>query len=220
MSNLRSGSRVLEIGCGTGQVSVPLAELGVDLVAVERGSHLAAHTRHNLAPFPNARVEAGAFEEWPLPEEPFDAVICVNAFHWLDPNVRFVKSFAALREGGVLTILHAHHVRGGTPGFFEAAQPLYVKAGLGDATFRLPAPDELAPSYPELTSAQRQSFEIPMTLSTAGYVGWLETDSMIATLDELSRRAFLGDMRQLIAGDFHGEVARNWLYEVISVKNV
>ena len=34
---LDTGCRVLEIGCGTGQLSVPLALRGVELVAVELG---------------------------------------------------------------------------------------------------------------------------------------------------------------------------------------
>jgi SAM-dependent methyltransferase len=220
MSDVYPGSRVLEIGCGTGQASVLLAECGVELVAVERGPQLAERARRNLESYPNAHVDVGSFEDWPLPEQPFDAVVCVNAFHWLDPEVRFTKAFAALRTGGALTIAHAHHVRGGTPGFFEATQPLYVKAGLSDGSFRLPAPHEIAPAYPDLTAAHRRNFEIPMTLSTEGYVGWLKTDSLILSLDASARSEFLRGMQQLIDAEYHGEVARNWLYEVISVKSV
>jgi 16S rRNA A1518/A1519 N6-dimethyltransferase RsmA/KsgA/DIM1 with predicted DNA glycosylase/AP lyase activity len=91
LSNLHAGSRALEIGCGTGQLSVPLAEHGMDLVAVELGGRLAALARRNLARLPNARVEAGAFEDWPLSTQMFDAVLAANAFHWLDPNVRLSK---------------------------------------------------------------------------------------------------------------------------------
>jgi sugar phosphate isomerase/epimerase len=179
-SNLRSGSRVLEIGCGTGQLSVPLAQRGVELTAVERGPQLAERARSNLATLPNAHVDVSAFEEWPLPRDAFDAVVCANAFHWLDPEIRISKSFAALRTGGVLTILHTHHVRGGTPGFFAATQPLYVNAGLSDGTFTLPAPDEIAPSYPELASAQRRRFEIPAEIDPAWW--WTPGEVDVASL--------------------------------------
>jgi 2-polyprenyl-3-methyl-5-hydroxy-6-metoxy-1,4-benzoquinol methylase len=40
LSKLHNGSRVLEIGCGTGQLSVPLAQHGIDLVAIELGPTL------------------------------------------------------------------------------------------------------------------------------------------------------------------------------------
>src|SRR6516164_9230671 len=109
LSRLHSGSRVLEIGCGTGQLSVPLARLGVELVAVELGPNLAAIARDNLTEFPSARVEVSGFEEWQLPAEPFDLVVSASAFHWIDPEVGFPKAALALKPGAVLTIVHAHH---------------------------------------------------------------------------------------------------------------
>ncbi len=49
MARLRSGSRVLEIGCGTEQATRPLAERGYKVVAVEIGPELAALARRKLA---------------------------------------------------------------------------------------------------------------------------------------------------------------------------
>jgi SAM-dependent methyltransferase len=131
---LHSGSSVLEIGCGTGQLSVPLAKLGMNLVAVELGPHLAALARRNLKQFPNAHVEVSSFEQWPLPSKKFDAVLSASAFHWLDPAIRFAKSAEALRPEGYLTILHAHHVSGGTPGFYADTQSFYPSFALSSAT--------------------------------------------------------------------------------------
>jgi SAM-dependent methyltransferase len=225
LANLHNGSRVLEIGCGTGQVSVPLAEHGVDLVAVELGRHLAALARRNLESFPNARVEVGAFEEWPLPTQTFDAVVTANAFHWLDPNVRLSKTAAALHPGGFVTILHTHHVRGGTVGFFADTQRCYTQWDMSDdPTFQPPAPDDTPAMYPELNdhpafrSVQRRHFQIPMTYSTESYVGWLETDSLVNTLDDTSRRGFLHAIETLIESKYDGSVIRNFVYEVIAAE--
>ncbi len=107
------GCRVLEIGCGTGQASVPLAARGCALVCVELGPSMAAVARRNLARFPAARVVTAAFEDWPLPPEPFDLVLSATAFHWLDPAVRVVKSADALRPGGALATIATYHVAGG-----------------------------------------------------------------------------------------------------------
>ena len=66
VAGLGAGDRVLEIGCGTGQATVPLAERGLAVTAVELGAGLAAIARRRLAGFPAAEVVTSAFEDWTL----------------------------------------------------------------------------------------------------------------------------------------------------------
>jgi SAM-dependent methyltransferase len=128
LAGLGPGRRVLEIGCGTGQMTVPLAERGCDVLAVELGREMAAVARRNLAGHPSARVVVAAFEDWPLPPEPFDVVLAATSFHWVDPAVRVEKSARALRPGGALATITTHHVAGGTEEFFADAQDCYLRA--------------------------------------------------------------------------------------------
>jgi SAM-dependent methyltransferase len=79
LTGIGPGSRVLEIGPGTGQATLPLAERGCRVVAVELGPDLAAVARRNLARFPTVEVVTAAFEDWPLPSEPFDLVLAATA---------------------------------------------------------------------------------------------------------------------------------------------
>jgi SAM-dependent methyltransferase len=84
--------RVLEIGCGTGQATVPLAERGCQIVAVELGAGLAAIARRKLAHFPSVEVVVSAFEDWPLPHQPFDVVVAATAWHCdCPPPLRLAK---------------------------------------------------------------------------------------------------------------------------------
>jgi SAM-dependent methyltransferase len=216
------GTRVLEIAPGTGQLSVPLAERGAELVAVELGPALAAIARRNLAFYPSARVHNAAFEEWPLPAAPFDAVVCATAFHWLDPAVRFDKSARALRPGGRLVILQGHHVAGGTPGFGEESQQYYLKWGLAeDLSFRPPTAEETPAGYPEVESQQefdaveRHRFASLRQYTAESYAGLLRTDSLVLTLDEPQRTGFVDDIGALIETHYGGEVARQYIYEVV-----
>jgi protein-L-isoaspartate O-methyltransferase len=110
---LGPGSRVLEIGCGTGQATMALARLGCAVTAVELGGALAGIARRKLTGF-EARVVVTTFEDWQLPPEPFDLVVAATSFHWVDPAVRVRKSADALRPGGSLAVISTHHVAGGT----------------------------------------------------------------------------------------------------------
>jgi hypothetical protein len=54
-----------------------------------------------------------------------------------------------------------------------------------------------------------------MSHSTASYIGWLHTDSLVHSLNDQSRRGFLQDIERLIEAKYNGQVVRNYVYEVI-----
>jgi cyclopropane fatty-acyl-phospholipid synthase-like methyltransferase len=84
---LKAEDRVAEIGCGTGPATVPLAERGLAVTAIELGPQLAAIARRRLAVLPAAQVVTCSFEDWPLAAAMFDAVVAVNSLHWIDPQL-------------------------------------------------------------------------------------------------------------------------------------
>jgi SAM-dependent methyltransferase len=94
--------RVLEIGCGTGQLTQALAARGLEVEAVEPGANLAALARRRV---PALRVHPGRFEDVELPLGTYDAVFSATAFHWIDPDVGWTKAAAVLRPGGRLALL-------------------------------------------------------------------------------------------------------------------
>ncbi len=110
LGGLEPGARLVEIGCGTGQATIPLAERGFAVTAVELGSQMAAVARQNVAAFPDVEVVTAAFEEWDAGGETFDGVVSFNAFHWIDPDVRFAKPASLLRDGGALGVFGSRFV--------------------------------------------------------------------------------------------------------------
>jgi protein-L-isoaspartate O-methyltransferase len=54
--HLKPDDRVLEVGCGSGQATRPLAERGLKVHALELGPELATLAHRNLAGFPNVTV--------------------------------------------------------------------------------------------------------------------------------------------------------------------
>jgi SAM-dependent methyltransferase len=107
-AGLTRGAPVLEIGCGTGQLTGHLAALGLRVTAVDVGASLIAAAREAVAREPAAggRVvfRVGAFEDLELPDGCFELIIAGAAFHWIDPEVRFAKSARLLRPGGWLAL--------------------------------------------------------------------------------------------------------------------
>lgn len=104
LSGIRSGERILEIGCGTGQATAAFANRGFPILCLEPGPSLAGVARRKLTGFTNVDVVTQTFEAWPVEAGAFSLVICAQAFHWLAPDVRFAKAAAALHASGSLAV--------------------------------------------------------------------------------------------------------------------
>ncbi len=96
---------MLEVGCGSGQLTRGLVARGLHVTAFEPGTSLIALARQNLegageVDFLNAR-----FEDALLPREQFAAVFCASAFHWIDPKVSWQKAADVLVPGGTLALV-------------------------------------------------------------------------------------------------------------------
>jgi ubiquinone/menaquinone biosynthesis C-methylase UbiE len=110
-AGLRRGSRVAEVGCGTGKLTAALLARGLDVDAVDPGAAMVAVARDRLAGAA-VRFHVVPFEQVELPAGAFGAVFSATAFHWVDPGVSWAKSARLLRPGGALALLT--HVGAGT----------------------------------------------------------------------------------------------------------
>ena len=215
------GARVLEIGCGTGQATVALAERGYRIVAVELGAEMATVARRNLARFDSVEVVTAAFEDWPLPDEPFDVVFSATAFHWVDPAVRVSKSADALRPGGLLATVGTEHIAGGSEAFFVAVQDCYER--FDPATppgLRPQSASDIAKDDRELAasgrfgSARFHRYEWELAYSTAEYLDLLLTYSGHRALPAAQRSGLLTCIAGLIDANHGGQVVKRYLTEL------
>ena len=221
LSGLRPGDRVLEIGCGTGQLTADLARRDLGVMAVELGPALAALARRNLAFFPRARVLEEAFEELTVPE-PVDAVVAALSFHWIPPAVRVARSAAALRPGGALAVVEVRHVAGGTEAFFAAMQDCYLRFDPAtEPGFRLPTADEVPPAYPELDVAapfgpvQRRRHTWEVEYSADRFRALLSTFSDHLALPTSRREGLLDCLAHLIDERYGGTITKRYLAELV-----
>jgi SAM-dependent methyltransferase len=90
-AGLAAGARVLEIGCGTGQLTRGLLARGLRVMAVEPGERLIARARERLAGAGEVQFLNARLEEASLPRGHYRAVFSASAIHWVDPEVSWGK---------------------------------------------------------------------------------------------------------------------------------
>lgn len=215
---LHDGGRVLEIGCATGILTLPLARRGYSIDAIELGPALAAAAARNLAPYPAVTVHVAAFEDWALPPEPYDLVVAATAFHWLDPALRLHKAAGALRPGGALAVIETHHISGRDDAFFDAVQPCYVAHMPGTPTgIRLQPSASFQPSIDGPGSerfsppdVRRYDAEIPYT--TQQYIDVLRTYSGHIELPAAAQQALYGCIRRVLDESYGGHIRKQYLF--------
>ena len=140
LAGIADSRRILEIGCGTGQLTRDLATTGAAICCIEPGPSLAEIARANLARYPNVEVLTTTFED--LQDEPggYRTVVSATAFHWIDPSVSFVKAAAILKPDGQLALMTNIHAAEGThtdERFAGAVSALHRRLApeIGDWTF-------------------------------------------------------------------------------------
>src|SRR5260370_27662536 len=105
VGGIGSGDQVLEVGCGSGQLTRGLIARGLHVTALEPGKSLIALARQNLEGAGEVQFVNAQFEDALLPREQFAALFCASAFHWIDPKVSWQKAADVLVPGGTLALV-------------------------------------------------------------------------------------------------------------------
>jgi SAM-dependent methyltransferase len=105
VGGLGPGAMVLEIGCGTGQLTRSLLARGLRVTAIEPGGRLIARARDQLANTGDVEFVNGRLEDALLPHAHYSAVFSASAIHWVDPEVSWRKTADALVDGGTLALV-------------------------------------------------------------------------------------------------------------------
>jgi SAM-dependent methyltransferase len=236
LAQLPAEARLVEIGCGTGQATLPLAERGYAITCVELGERLAAMTQRRLAAFPRVSVINADFETWQPERVGFDAVVAFSAFHWLAPDLRYTKTADLLHEHGKLAFVSTAHVlpSDGDPFFLDVqadydariADEPKTKAGADGGFYsppwRLPHPDALGDHSDEIVtdeieksgrfhtvSARRYLWDV--TYTADDYVAVLSTYSHHRALDDQTREHLLERIHRRIEARPERSVRKSYL---------
>jgi SAM-dependent methyltransferase len=104
-AGIAAGDRVLEIGCGTGQLTRSLIARGLHVTAVERGRQLISLAAQKLEGAAELEFVNARFEDAELRDRQFRAVFSAAAFQWLDPEISWQRVARLLAPGGALALV-------------------------------------------------------------------------------------------------------------------
>jgi SAM-dependent methyltransferase len=101
-----AGTKVLDIGCGTGQTAIPLAKRGAQVTGVDIASNLILSARSRAAEAGvDVRFDEGDAEELPYPSQSFDLVLSlIGAMFAPRPDLVASEMLRVCRPGGVLVM--------------------------------------------------------------------------------------------------------------------
>ena len=210
---VQPGERALDLGCGTGNAALGLAQSGATVTAVDPASRLIGVTRERAdAAGLTIDVRQGEAASIPLDDDSADLIVSVFAvFLAPDPEAAIAEMRRVLAPGG--RILLTAWVPGVGIGKAYAALGPVVAAATGApppprfpwhdlATLRgLAEPHGLAVSVEELTiTFVGESPEAQVEMDAENHPVWLDTlDQLRAagTDDRLAREAALAAMREI-----------------------
>jgi hypothetical protein len=166
-------------------------------------------------------VVDGAFEDLPLPPEPFRAVFAATAFHWIARGVGLERAAQALEPGGALAVVTTSHVAGGDEAFYVAVQDCYERFMPGtEPGERLRPAADLPTQQAAIEAGGRfavsaiRRHERDIAYTTAEYLDLLCTYSGHRALDGDRRAALLHCIAAIIDGRHGGRIAKRYLLEL------
>jgi SAM-dependent methyltransferase len=202
-----AGLRVLDLGAGTGKLTVVLAGLGAEVTAVEPDSAMLDELRRIC---PQVRALHGTAEAIPLPDASVDAVICGQAMHWFDMDRAVPEIARVLVPGGPLAGLwnadddRVAWVSGLQTAARGAAAPSLSRRRAEAAHFGV---HQFGTEF--FGPAERAEFPHGMTLTADALIALLGTHSQVLVMPDAQRsvllsgvRSYLGSQGETASGEF------------------
>lgn len=96
---------VLECACGTGLLTVPMAEKCKKLVATDYSVGMLKQTKKKVAKFDNVKLKKVSILELPFGDNKFDTVVAANVIHLLDdPGLALSEMKRVCKANGKIII--------------------------------------------------------------------------------------------------------------------
>ena len=102
---LKRSGKIVDVACGTGLASTPLAAEGARITGVDVSETMMQNAR---ARNPGGEFVKGSAEALPFEDASFDGAVCAQAFHWLDRDAAMNELVRCVKPGGAIAIWWKH----------------------------------------------------------------------------------------------------------------
>ncbi len=100
ISRINKGSKILEVGCGSGQATKQFLGKGFDIRAIDPGKSLITIARKKVK---GVKFSVCRFEDTWFDSE-FELIISAQAFHWVDQKIGYEIAKKALKKNGHMAV--------------------------------------------------------------------------------------------------------------------
>ncbi len=212
------GERILDLGCGDGQLTQKIAATGATVTGVDASTEMAVAARSR-----GIAVEIAKAESLPYPDECFDAVFSNAALHWVqDQDAMMAEGRRVLKPGGRFVAEMGGH--GNIAAIRVALMAVLERHGFGDR-------EDGVNYYPTTEAYTRRlegnGFKVeqmaliprPTPLGENGMSGWLRTfrRGVIEGLPEDTREVVIEETAAMLAPALRDEEG-NWTADYVRLR--
>jgi SAM-dependent methyltransferase len=204
---LRPGMRALDLGTGTGTVARGLAQLGLDVTAVDPAIALMQQAADidREAQVKVEYIEARA-EDLPFDAASFDLVTAGQCWHWFKRDAAAAEVMRLLRPDGILIIAHFDwiplpgNVLAATEAMIIEANPAWKPMSGSTGIHPQWMGDMALAGFEDLRTA---SFDAVQPYTHEGWCGRIRASAGIkASLDEAATERFVDRLSAMLKSDF------------------
>ena len=103
-SIIKRDAKILEIGSGPGQATDYFVKNQYSITGLEIEEKQVQYLLKKYSGYHNFNSICSSFEEYDGLKETYDLIFSATAFHWIRPEVGYLKAYNLLKKGGVIAV--------------------------------------------------------------------------------------------------------------------
>lgn len=203
LSQIKAKDKILEIGCGTGQITIDFLKKGYDVVAIEKGVALSKLASKNIEQYDRGQIINSTFEEW-ISQKKYKLVLSAQAFHWIDKKSGIDKILKFLRNEGSIGLIWTIDESQGTEFWKQTSKVYerYLPKKKGQKSMEETVNENWAylNQRSEFVNFEKRDYLWSKHYSKETYLGLLRTFSPHMTLEKRKRAQFFQKIESIIEG--------------------